>query len=69
MAAALFTEILPPGEGRRWGCGEDPVAGGRLIAVVMLFVRVLIQFIVLLGDPNSCLVASNNTNRHVSHSY
>lgn len=62
----LFTEILPSGEGRRWGCGKDPVAGRGLIAVVMLLVWILIQFIVLFGNPN--FTGVKNTSRHFSHS-
>lgn len=59
-----FTEILPPGKGRRWGCRKDPVAGRRLIAVVMLLVWILIQIIVLFG--NSCLLVSK-TQTGTSH--
>lgn len=66
MSTISFTEILPHGEGRSWGCGKDPVAGRRFIAVVVLLVWILIQFVVLFGNPNSCLLESK-TQTGTSH--
>lgn len=44
------TEILPPGEGGRGGCGEDSVAGRRLVAVIQVFMWVLIHVVILRGQ-------------------
>lgn len=41
----VLTKIFPPPrEGSRWSCGEDSVAGRRLVAVVptWIFVHVII---------------------------
>lgn len=47
MSNDVLTKILPPGEGSGGSCGEDPVAGRRLVAVILVLAWILIHFIIL----------------------
>lgn len=43
---SVLTKILPPREGRM-SCGEDSVAGRRLVAVIVVLMRIHIHVIIL----------------------